>query len=56
VVNVEGLPAVVDKEAPRQGLSLYIKVADLPALSVRETRIYIPTSSAFFTRKPFFPS
>jgi hypothetical protein len=56
VVNVEGLPAVVDREALQQGLSLYIKVADLPTLFARETRIYIPTSSVFFARNPFFPS
>jgi hypothetical protein len=56
VVNVEGLPAVVDREALQQGPSLYIKVADLPTLFARETRIYIPTSSVFFARNPFFPS
>lgn len=56
VVNVEGLPVVVDKEALQQGLSQHIKVADLPTLFARETRIYIPTSSAFFARNPFFLS
>jgi hypothetical protein len=56
VVNVEGLPAAVDTEARQQGLSLYIKVADLPTLFARETRIYIPTSSTFFARNPFFLS
>lgn len=56
VVNVEGLPAVVDREALQQGLSLYIKVADLPTLFARETRIYTLTSSAFFARNPFFLS
>ena len=56
VVNVEGLLAVVDSGALQQGLPLYTKVEDLSTLFARETRVYTPTSSAFFARKPFFLS